>query len=266
MRAPFTSPGVLPVSSSTWVSSGHTAGPQDGRPADLPRLCSTGWARGCFPHCVPEDRGMSLGQGRLGILLICMRLERLLAAVKHQELLLHKERFYFPEPPFLLRIPKGRIHPQSKPDLSPRKFSLVSKPSLAAMKIAGYQVFQDKVLSYMIFQALSAEGAGGDIGGEVPDGAPHGDSGGQRLAGCQRCAGLRGAEGRSRDQERRRRGVVRAHSPWEAQGPHPSFFLQRFPGAAQRSEAEQDHTCRQGAQGSPAGTRDGGRGSAAPRR
>lgn len=97
----------------------------DGQPT-CSRLRSTGWARGCFPHCVPEDRGMSLGQGRLGILLDLHEIERLLAAVKHQELLLHKERFYFPEPPFLLRIPKGRIHPNQSQDLSPRKFSLVS--------------------------------------------------------------------------------------------------------------------------------------------
>lgn len=32
----------------------------------------------------------------------------------------------------------------------------------------------------------------------------------------------------------------------EAQGPHPSSFLQKHPGPAQSSEVEQDHTCRQG--------------------
>ena len=55
-------------------------------------------------------------------------------------------------------------------------------------------------------------GAGGDIGGEVPDDASHGDSGGQRLAGCQRCARLRGAEGRSRDQGETEDGAGSEHT------------------------------------------------------
>lgn len=69
---------------------------------------------------------MSLGQGCLGILLALHEIERLLAAVKHHQQLLHKERFYFPEPQFLFRIPKGRIHTNQNRDLSTRKFNLVS--------------------------------------------------------------------------------------------------------------------------------------------
>ena len=69
---------------------------------------------------------MSLGQGRLGILLDLHEIERLLAAVKHHKQLLHKERFYFPEPPFLCRVPKERIHTNQNRDLSTRKFNLIS--------------------------------------------------------------------------------------------------------------------------------------------
>ena len=101
-------------------------------------------------------------------------------------------------------------------------------------------------MGYLIFQALKAEGSRrGYWGAKSQVMLPHGDSGGQRPAGSQHCAGLRGAEGRTRDQRDGGWGAVSAQSR-EAQGPHPSFFLQRHAGPARSSEAEQDHTCRPG--------------------
>lgn len=67
---------------------------------------------------------------------------------------------------------------------------------------------------------------------------PHGDSGGQRPAGSQRCAGLRGAEGRTRDQRDGGWGAVRALSPGRLGDPIPPPSCrdaQALPGAVKRS-------------------------------